>query len=284
MFGYVVVNQSELKFREFDVYHSYYCGLCENLKERYGRTGQMSLNYDMTFVLMLLSSLYEPEETESEQRCAAHPFKKHQSRTNSITDYISDMTILFSRYKAKDNWQDERKLSGLVYGNMLERKERKHPSAYTGKVEKINRLMSEYYEAEKAGTGDIDTMSQLFGRIMAEITAYKDDEWKESLERLGFFLGKFIYMLDAYEDIEDDIKSGSFNPLKEKYKEPGFEEEYRTVLTLTISQCCMEFEQLPVLDNAEILRNILYSGVWTRYNEVLQKREKALAKTNNAEK
>ncbi len=284
MFGYVVVNQSELKFREFDVYHSYYCGLCENLKDRYGRTGQMSLSYDMTFVFMLLSSLYEPEETVAEHRCAAHPFKKHQSRTNSITDYISDMTILVSCYKAKDNWQDEHKLSGLVYGNMLERKERKHPSVYTGKVEKINRLMSEYYEAEKTGTGDIDTMSRLFGRIMAEITAYKDDEWKETLERLGFALGRFIYMLDAYEDIEADIKSGSFNPLKEKYKEPGFEEAYRTVLTLTISQCCMEFEQLPVLDNAEILRNILYSGVWTRYNEVRQKRENSLTQANNAEK
>ena len=65
MFGYIVINQSEMKFKEYDVYRSYYCGLCQSLKERYGVLGQLSLNYDMTFILMLLTGLYEPEEQEA---------------------------------------------------------------------------------------------------------------------------------------------------------------------------------------------------------------------------
>ena len=76
MFGYVIVNKGDLTFREFDVYHSYYCGLCRVLKENYGLTGQMSLNYDMTFLVLLLTSLYEPETTYDMKKCIAHPFDR----------------------------------------------------------------------------------------------------------------------------------------------------------------------------------------------------------------
>ena len=101
MFGYIVVNQSEMKFKEYDVYRSYYCGLCQSLKERYGVLGQLSLNYDMTFILMLLTGLYEPEDVVGQCRCVAHPFEKHQIRRNLFTDYVADMTVLFACYKAE---------------------------------------------------------------------------------------------------------------------------------------------------------------------------------------
>ena len=85
---------------------------------------------------------------------------------------------------------------------------------------------------------------------------------------------KFIYLMDAYEDVEQDIKKGTYNPLKKRYEEPGFEEECRQILTMMMSECCKEFEQLPILQNVDILRNILYSGVWCRYEIVREKREK----------
>ena len=72
MFGYIIVNKPEMKFREFDVYHGYYCGLCRKLKEHYGKFGQITLSYDMVFVLMTLTSLYEPETTKSMKRCVTH--------------------------------------------------------------------------------------------------------------------------------------------------------------------------------------------------------------------
>ena len=78
----------------------------------------------------------------------------------------------------------------------------------------------------------------------------------EGLGRFGFFLEKFIYLLDAYEDIEEDIRKNNFNPLKRMYNEPDFEEECRTILTMMMSECCKEFERLPILENVEILRNI----------------------------
>ena len=76
MFGYVIVNKGDLTFREFDVYHSYYCGLCKTLKEKYGVLGQLALNYDMTFLVMLLSSLYEPQTDYTREGCVTHLFMK----------------------------------------------------------------------------------------------------------------------------------------------------------------------------------------------------------------
>lgn len=272
MFGYIIVNKDEMKFKEFDIYHSYYCGFCRSLKERYGASGQISLSYDMTFLLMLLSSLYEPETEEAECRCIAHPFEKHLTRRNLLTDYIADMNVLFTCYKCRDDWEDEKKLVKLVYGKLLEGKSKKMQELYAGKVRKISLLMQNYSEAEEAGKEDIDTMAGLFGKVMAEIVACREDEWSENLRRFGFYLGKFIYLMDAYEDVEEDIKKGNYNPLKKKYGQSDFEEECRVILTMMMSECCKEFEKLPILENAEILRNILYSGVWCRYEAVREKR------------
>ena len=273
MFGYIIVNKAEMKFKEFDIYHAYYCGLCRKLKEKYGVTGQISLSYDMTFLLMLFSGLYEPETEKGFCKCIAHPFEKHPYLTNLFTDYIADMNVILTRYKCSDDWADEKKLWKLLYGRMLEGKSKGLKDIYVSKIRTIGSLMQEFSEAERAGNTDIDTMAGLFGKVMAQITVCREDEWSESLSRFGFFLGKFIYLLDAYEDIEDDIRKGTYNPLKKLYGQPDFEEECRTILTLMMSECCREFEKLPILENVEILRNILYSGVWCRYEAVREKRK-----------
>ena len=94
MFGYVVINKPELKIKDFDKYQEYYCGLCQSLKQNHGRRGQLTLNYDLNFVGILLSSLYEPEEKQYWIRCSIHPFHKKRVRTNQYMDYVSDMNII----------------------------------------------------------------------------------------------------------------------------------------------------------------------------------------------
>ena len=213
MFGYIIVNKPEMKFREFDVYHGYYCGLCKKLKQHYGKFGQITLSYDMTFVLMVLTSLYEPETTRSKERCITHPFQKHDTRVNDITDYVAHMNILLTYYKCKDDWNDDRKLKQLVLEKILY-----HKSGF-----------SRNFYREK------------WKKIMAEIMLYQDDEWKELLSRFGFFLGKFIYLMDAYEDIEDDLKNHNYNPLKQLYKKPEFEDIIHKILTMMMAECSKIF-------------------------------------------
>ena len=273
MFGYIIINKGDMKFKEFDVYHSYYCGLCQSLKDRYGVRGQISLTYDMTFLALLLTSLYEPATREATTNCIAHPFEKHLVRQNEFSDYAADMNILFTYYKCVDDWQDDKKLNKLAYGKALQKSYRKLCTAYGEKAKNIATLMQKLSQGEQAKSADVDYMSGLFGAVMGNLMTPKNDEWTENLYNLGSYLGKFIYLLDAYEDIEDDIRKNRYNPLIQKYNNPDFDEEIKMILTMMMTGCCKEFEKLPIIENIEILRNILYSGVWYRYEAVRQKRE-----------
>lgn len=273
MFGYVIVNKGDMKFKEFDIYHAYYCGLCRKLKEKYGIIGQMTLSYDMTFIVMLLSGLYEPDTVTDSCKCVAHPFEKHMTKANEFTEYAADMNILLSYYKCKDDWKDDRKYGKRIYAGLLEKGYRRVAAKYVSKVRCIEKLMRKLSQEEEKKSRDIDEMSRLFGEVMAQIVAYRQDEWKDNLYKIGLYLGKFIYLCDAYEDIEKDLKDGNYNPLYGIYETPDFEEQCRNILVLMMSECSKELEKLPILENIEILRNIIYSGVWYRYEKVSAERK-----------
>lgn len=274
MFGYIAINKAEMKFKDYDTYHSYYCGLCKRLKDNYGRSGQMTLTYDMTFLIVLLTGLYEPETSVDTVNCIAHPFEKHTARTNIYTDYSAAMNLVFSYYKCKDDWEDERRRKSYLAAKVLSAKVKDISKIYPDKVARISSDLQKLSYYEKLGETDLDKMAGFFGDIMAEIFAYQKDEWELSLKRIGFFLGKFIYLMDAYEDVDEDIKTGCYNPLKETYQtDKKFSENCRQLLTLMMAECSREFEKLPILLHADIIRNILYSGVWCRYTAVTDKRK-----------
>lgn len=273
MFGYVVINKPELKIREFEVYQSYYCGLCRMLRKKYGIRGQVTLTYDMTFLLMVLTGLYEPKERKGTCRCVIHPGGRHPIRQNEITEYAADMNLLMAYYKCQDDWSDEKKISKAMLAGLLRKNSKKAAGDYHAKVKKMAGLLQELYRKETEGVTDLDQMAGYFGEIMAELFAYKEDVWTGHLRRMGFYLGKFIYLMDAYEDVEEDIKNSSYNPLKAHYQEPDFQEKSRQMLKMMMAECCREFELLPIINNVEILRNILYSGVWCRFEKVSAKRK-----------
>ena len=153
--------------------------------------------------------------------------------------------------------------------NKVKRIKKKYPEK-TEKLEKILRQSSEY---EKKKEYDIDKISSYSGELMSELFLYKEDEWKESLSRMGFFLGKYIYIIDAYEDIEKDLKKGNYNPFTEIYQNQDFDDFVERILTMMISECAREFENLPIIEEVDILRNILYSGVWAKFKSIRNKRK-----------
>ena len=291
MFGYVVVNKQELRFREFDRYRSYYCGLCTDLKKRYGRAGQISLSYDMTFVILLLTALYEPEDSEGLVKCIAHPLEKHPTRTNRFTEYAADMNLLLTWEKCRDDWKDEKKLSRKLYADALTKKVNEIRKKYPEKAERIAASLAEIGEYENREEINIDLPAGAFGNIMSELLAVYPDEWERELRSIGFYLGKFIYIMDAYDDMEKDEKSGSYNPLllrnkRSKEKAASFKDENQdgyddaliedveSMLVMMMGECGKAFERLPIVSgDVEILRNILYSGVWSRFGMIKEKRD-----------
>ena len=206
MFGYVVVNKPELKFKEYDIYRAYYCGLCHSLKERHGYKGQISLNNDLTFIAILLSSLYEADVKMSESRCIIHPMKKHRLFSHDVIDYAADMTIALTYYKCEDDWLDNHNHIKHMYQSWLKSSFKKVYDLYPDKLDHMKKCLEDIHELEKNNCLNIDQIAGLFGQIMGNICVYKDDEWKDELYELGFFLGKFIYLMDAYDDLEKRYK------------------------------------------------------------------------------
>ena len=269
MFGYIVINKPELKVREFDRYRAYYCGLCRGLQNNHGFFARLTLNYDMTFLVIFLQSLYEPEEHKEMKRCILHPINKHEEITSEVTDYASDMNVLLSWYNLADDWKDDRKLSRGAAMKALSHQAKKVIKKYPDKAEKIKEYLDELDMIEASNEEDIEVPAAVFGKIMGEVFTYNDkDPLKESVYNCGFYLGKFIYILDAYDDLEEDIKKDEYNGLK-----GVSEEKVKELLELAASGCAAEFEHLPLIDDVEIMRNILYAGCWSKYE--LAKERKA---------
>lgn len=282
MFGYVTINKPELKIKDFERYKSYYCGLCESLKQRHGFIGRATLNYDMVFLVMTLSDLYDSEDTEECCRCIMHPIHRHCQRYNTISDYGADMCVLLSYHKCMDDWHDERKLSRRLVGALLKPKAEKVSKQYPKKAELIEQKLKELRLAEQNADTPIDKVAKIFGEIMAEVFVYKEDFWKDDLYKMGFYLGKYIYLVDAYEDLEKDLKSGNYNPFQELYENEEFEDQSLQMMMLMMGECTDAFERLPLVEHAEILRNILYSGAWGRYGMTKEKRNKEKKETDES--
>lgn len=268
MYGYIQICKPELKFREFDEYRTHYCGLCHSLRDHFGTIGQLFLSYDLTFLSLLLDSLYEPQSVISVSRCIAHPLKKQLYIHNEVTEYSADMCMLLAAYKLEDDWNDEGSYFKKIAGKLISGKNVKIREKYIKKVEIIENELKKLDSLEKDNCNNPEFTASCFGSILSEVFAFKDDIWKDKLCELGFHLGRFIYIADAFDDLAKDKKKNCYNPfIKENEHDSEFIKKTEYLLRIMIAPAADAFEYLPIVKNAEILRNILYAGVWTAFNQ-----------------
>jgi hypothetical protein len=286
MFGYVIPNKKELKVREVEEYRGWYCGLCHRLQKGYGLRGRVSLNYDMTFLSLLLSSLYDGSFTKSTSACPLHPVHKHLCFDGRYVEYAAAMNILLTYYKCMDDWRDEHHLFKAGYGLTLRQHVKKTAARYPTQAQAIATCLGQLQEAEEQKEQHPDIVSGMFGRLCGAIFACEQDVWHDDLWQLGFFLGKYIYLLDAWDDLEDDQKKNRYNPFLYLVKEPlsgqglrqTLEAEVFEILTGMMGEACRYFERLPIVEYGGILRNILYSGVWTRFYQISGEKKAGVTK------
>ena len=264
MFGYVTIDRDELKGKDMDRYRAYYCGVCHDLRHACGQLSRVTLTYDMTFLAVLLTALYDEGAQTEEVRCLLHPGRKQPVIRNACTAYAADMNILLTWHNLLDDWEDEHSRTALAAARALRPAYSKTAAAWPAQTRAIRRYLKRLHEAEKQNSGDLDLAAGLTGQMMAEIFAYKKDLWQKDLRRLGFFLGKFIYLCDAWDDRKKDEKNGCYNPFLAS-AHTYTEEEIAQILTMMAAEATRAFERLPVIEDAEILRNILYSGIWVKY-------------------
>ena len=277
MFGYITPSLSALDDAQRARYREIYCGLCHVLYRRHGLTGSLTLSNDLTFLALLLNSLYETSEKRGEERCAAHPLKRHSYVFSEPFEYVADMNIALAYHKCLDNWLDDRNLLSRTEAAALKRAYGRVLDLYPEKCACVEAWIADIHQIEERNLKDIDAPVNSTGRLLAELFCWKDDFWSGSLRIMGDGLGRFIYLMDAYEDLPKDIRRGSYNPLSFYHSDENFETMCRDALTMMVADCTQEFEQLPILQDVDLLRNVLYSGIWSKYVQ-LQKKKGASSK------
>ena len=268
MFGYVVARKDTLSEEQQNRYRACYCGLCRTLKERHGNLSRLVLNYDMTFLVLLLSSLYEPGEHSGAGRCVTHPAKPQPWWTCDFSAYAADLTVALTYHKLRDDWLDDgaRLQKGLMNGlqGAYDRVKARLPRQCDVIETELDNLLA----LEKAGETVPDKPSACFGRLMAELFDCRQDRWSSALREMGFWLGQFIYLQDACLDLEKDAKKGRYNPLLAMHGgKPRPQADFEPMLLMLAGQCYQAFDRLPLVQDSAILENILRDGIWTRYHE-----------------
>lgn len=265
MFGYMTVSMPALSGEERARYQAHYCGLCRALKKEYGQVSRLTLSNDLTFLAMLLSSLYEPKEEMSLGRCTLHPLKKREYIRNDALSYAAAMNILLTYHKLKDNQADERNPLYGAGAGMMKRAYGRVKRAYPEKCAAVKKTLEEIYALELQDSRDVDALCNLSGEMLGEIFAWRQDAWAPLLRSIGQGLGRFIYFMDAYEDYEQDEKKGRFNPMRELHAQSDYEDFCLETMKMLVAEAVENFEMLPLEKNLSILRNVMYTGIWAHY-------------------
>ncbi len=274
MLGYVTLTPEGLSREQQQRYQAYYCGLCRNLGQRFGPAGRMILSNDMTFLCLLLSSLYEPQERAAQGRCLPHPIQKRGFVQNECSDYCGDMCIALAYHKCLDDWKDDHSLAGRAEAGLLQKAyvqvRKRHPMI----CQRIEQTLENITQMEKEGRIAPDEGAEWTAQMLGTIFRYREDHWSTVLQMMGEALGRFIYLMDAYDDLQADMRRHRYNPLMEYAKQEGYEALCRDTLTLMMAECTQAFELLPLVQDVDILRNILYAGVWARYQQKQAQQQK----------
>ncbi len=287
MLGYVVPDKPELKIREFELYSGYYCGICKSVKQRYGQVPRMVLNYDSVFLALVLGALSSHLEDIKQERCPVHPLKKRTVVYNeAAVDYAADMMLLLAYFKLMDDKHDEggfKPAAGLI---LLKKTYKKLMKSYPEKCIMIQGKLNELATLEEQKCASLDQAAEPFAKLMEEVFAADtlgyDSETPELLGKIGYHTGKWIYRMDAYDDLEENAANGTYNPLLLQWEyQPGHEsmldfrnrikERVEFNLLFYLAELSKAWDRLNILRNRELVENIIYSGLLRKTEEILKK-------------
>ena len=275
MFGYVAINPQALSEEEQARFRAFYCGLCHVLHAEYGTAGRLTLSNDMTFLSLVLCALYEPAETCYHERCVLHPAKKHAAITHAGASYAAAMNILLAYHKCLDDVADDGGLRGRAGRAALEKDYQRVRAQYPGQCDTVGACLGRIAALERAASPDLDALARCSGEMLGACFAWKEDVFAPHLREMGAALGRFIYLMDAYEDYDADMKRHRFNPLGALHAQPDYEERMEEILALEMAACVRAYDYLPIQQDANLIRSILYSGVWRRYAALQAKRKES---------
>lgn len=258
MFGYINVYKDELKVREYQVFRSYYCGLCKEQGKLLGAVTRLGLSYDFTMLAILLDSVLEEENHMRLRRCAAHPLTKRMVTEGcEALAYSAYMSVALTYYKIKDDVLDRTLSPAGIALPFFAFPAKKVRRAYREKLKVIEENLAALHRAELEKSRDVDAQAACFARIMEELFDYPGLEETRVLRQMGKELGRWLYLIDAMDDFEKDREKGRYNPFESQ------EQRNEAVMPLwyNLHQVAAAYELLNLKKNKGLLDNIIYLGL-----------------------
>ncbi len=266
MFGYVKACKPELKIKEYETYKAVYCSLCKKLGKSYGLLSRFTLSYDFTFLALLNMSLQDGCDGFVQKRCAFNPLKKcNYCKNLDAIDMPAAAAMIMLYYKILDNIADERGFKKVTYWCLKPIFSRAHKKAAKN-YPQIEAAVSEYIAAqtalEKENCNSIDEAADPTAKVMEKILMLcsRDEMQKRVLQRIGYCLGRYIYLLDASIDLPEDVKKGSYNVLK-NIDDDNINDRIKKQLYFCVNEAAKAFELLDIKKYKTILGNIIYLGL-----------------------
>lgn len=275
MFGYVRLHKPTVMMGEYEQYQGIYCTLCKRLGKRYGMLSRFTLSYDMTFFALLYMALEESEPDFCPGRCSFNPTKRClKARNTRATDLAADVGTLLSYYKLKDTLADEgfgKRLGAWCLLPFAAAARRKAARRQPDTDRLVGEMMTRQAKLEQENTASIDRAAEPFALMLQALAAgiAADDKQRLVLERFGYCLGRWIYLIDGVDDLGEDLQKGRYNPyILARGLQPGDEDGVKAtrqyaLLTLNacLAECIAAYNLLDVRRFDGILRNILEQGM-----------------------
>lgn len=288
MLGYVTTEKQELKMREYEIYRGYYCGVCKSIGRRYGQIPRLALSYDAAFLALVLAGMEAERDVPTKEHCIIHPVKKNTVVANPFIDYAGDVMLMLTWFNLADDVRDEQKAGSKILLEMMRPLYKKIKKDRGPLCDLVQRHLDELSILEKQRSANLDQVCDTFAKVLEAIflggPGNPDSDEKRVLGRLGYHLGKWIYLMDAWDDLADNQKTGAYNPFLQRYGHrpeeslPDFQNRIRGQVEWNLLVCCEELgktiDLLEINKNKGIIENIVYLGL-------LRRTEKALGKEDN---
>lgn len=268
MFGYVKTDDPYLYKKDDVLYKSLYCGVCKAIGSSCGQMARFALTYDVAFLSAVAHNIMNVDVTIKQKRCIAHPIiRRPIAEKDDLTFFLAHINTLLAYYKVCDDVYDNGKGR---FKRLFLKKGYKRSKKACPEIEKIIRSRYEELTAlEKKGVESVDMVSDPFASMLAEISDLTFEEFAtENTNRLFYALGKWIYLIDALDDYDKDIKKGNYNVFRVAYKQPSAKdllvncgEELQFIFMSIFADLDNNFKQIKFYFNKDLVENILQNGV-----------------------
>ncbi len=284
MFGYIAIDKSKLEAKEIGLYQTFMCGLCLSTKKLYGNYPRNFVNYDINFLNVLLHSFLQKDVEIFYGKCLSSPFKKRSLlKIGELTDRLASANVLLAYYNLLDDTLDEKSPAKKALLRSLKKAYNKAKTDESEMESVIALLYGQLRAEEKAGQQNLDKVCDNFAKLTQKIVTIAAGQKNEKLETLAYNLGKWVYLIDALDDIEKDIKRKNYNPLvsyfgQEKDSQSFMakhKDELNFLFFTTLNRIAESYNDLNLTKYACLLNNVLYSQIRDKTKSLLgQKEEK----------